>query len=191
MEFGVKSTLTETINADGKKVVSGVFNTNFFDKTGAKLPNCNSDNMQNLVPKMSSVTVVAQWQSIALGEFGASLKPKAEQIMVFPSERLSGACLLGGCDEDDDEGSGLLSENMMSDLSMTKVTATPSNKPPPLRTASKPAPVVAQPVAEEVEEVEEVEYTEENPEDGIQYINTPAPVAAKPVIKRVLPAKKA
>lgn len=189
LEFGVKSTVSETMNSENKKVVTGAFTTHFFDKTGVALANCCSDNMQNLVPKMSSVTVVAHWQGIALGEFGASLKPKAEQIMVFPSERLTGECLLsGGGEDDDDEGSGLLSENMMGDLTVTKVT--PTNKPPPLRAAlQKP---VQQQQQETTQYEEGDEFGETIDDSELQYVNTPAPApapAAK-LVRRVVPAKK-
>lgn len=180
LEFGLKSTLTESFNDAGKKVVAGEFNTNFYDKNNNKILHCRSDRLNEILPKMSSATVVAVWQSIALGEFGASMKPKAEQIKVFPSERLTNECLLGGDEGDEDDGPGLLSENMMDD-----VQAVPTAKnPPPLK------PVMRQQVVpQQVQQGDPEDPDEQEDGEDMQYVNTPQPVVTKPA-RRIMPSKK-
>ena len=53
------------------------------------------------IPNWSHISVLALWGSVALGTWGASIKPKAQQIRVFTNNSLDfDNCLL---DEDDDE----------------------------------------------------------------------------------------
>ena len=60
----------------------------FFDQDGK--PTCASQ-----LTKFTKISVLAMWGSIALGNWGASLKPKAQQIKVFNNEKLvSDECLL-------------------------------------------------------------------------------------------------
>ena len=52
--------------------------------------------------KINKIGVLAMWGSVALGTWGASIKPKAQQIRVFENKNLVvDECLLE-CDDDDD-----------------------------------------------------------------------------------------
>lgn len=57
--------------------------TRFFDQDGNV---CDSTDNAVLLPKFSRVSAVAQWSSISLGIFGASLKPKVIQCRVYPND---------------------------------------------------------------------------------------------------------
>ena len=60
----------------------------FFDQDGK--PTCASQ-----LIKFTKISVLAMWGSIAIGTFGASIKPKAQQIKVFNNEYLvNDECLL-------------------------------------------------------------------------------------------------
>ena len=49
----------------------------------------------------SKISVLAMWGSVALGTWGASIKPKAQQIKVFKNENLvTDECLLESDDDD-------------------------------------------------------------------------------------------
>ena len=66
----------------------------FFDKDGK--PTCASQ-----LTNWSKISVLAMWGSVALGTWGASIKPKAQQIKVFNNENLvSDECLLESDDDD-------------------------------------------------------------------------------------------
>ena len=66
----------------------------FFDEDGK--PTCASQ-----LTNWSKISVLAMWGSVALGTWGASIKPKAQQIKVFNNENLvTDECLLE--EEDDD-----------------------------------------------------------------------------------------
>ena len=60
----------------------------FFDKDGK--PCCASQ-----LTNWTKISVLAMWGSVALGTWGASIKPKAQQIKVFNNENLvNDECLL-------------------------------------------------------------------------------------------------
>ena len=65
----------------------------FFDEEGK--PNLNFE-----IPNFSKISVLAMWGSVTLGTWGASIKPKAQQIRVFNNNNLlPDECLLES-DED-------------------------------------------------------------------------------------------
>ena len=67
----------------------------FFNEDGKPNLNC-------IIPNFSKIGVLAMWGSVALGTWGASIKPKAQQIRVFENKNLVvDECLLE-CDDDDD-----------------------------------------------------------------------------------------
>ena len=67
----------------------------FFDEDGK--PSCASE-----LINWSKISVLAMWGSVALGTWGASIKPKAQQIKVFNNENLVvDECLLESDDDDD------------------------------------------------------------------------------------------
>ena len=60
----------------------------FFDEDGK--PYLNFE-----IPNFSKISVLAMWGSVALGTWGASIKPKAQQIRVFNNNNLvADECLL-------------------------------------------------------------------------------------------------
>ena len=66
----------------------------FFDEDGK--PTCASQ-----LTNWSKISVLAMWGSVALGTWGASIKPKAQQIKVFKNENLvTDECLLESDDEE-------------------------------------------------------------------------------------------
>ena len=66
----------------------------FFDEDGKPNLNCN-------IPNFSKIGVLAMWGSVALGTWGASIKPKAQQIRVFNNNNLvTNECLLESDDDD-------------------------------------------------------------------------------------------
>ena len=77
MEFNVPKSKCKFFNEDGK-------------------PACASD-----LTNWSKISVLAMWGSVALGTWGASIKPKAQQIKVFKNENLVvDECLLESDDDD-------------------------------------------------------------------------------------------
>ena len=51
----------------------------FFNEDGKPNLNC-------IIPNFSKIGVLAMWGSVALGTWGASIKPKAQQIRVFENK---------------------------------------------------------------------------------------------------------
>lgn len=96
LEFGIPTaSTTEYQGPEGLLVQEAVFKTVFFDTTGAKLDPVKSLDSDTVLPKFSRIGVLSQWSSITQGTYGASLKPKAQQFRVFPSESLAtDECLL-------------------------------------------------------------------------------------------------
>ena len=71
-----------------------MINTKFFSEDGS--PSCPSE-----LTNWSKISVLAMWGSVALGTWGASLKPKAQQIRVFNNNNLvTDECLLESDDDD-------------------------------------------------------------------------------------------
>lgn len=141
LEFSLLTdVITEFQTADGI-AQSANFKTAFFAADGSIVSPVDSDNMTEVLPNWSRISVLAQWQSVSLGTYGASLKPKATQIRVFPSEKLSNDhCMLGDDgDEDDNQDFSMPADSLM----LTSV------KPERVVHASaKPAALVVEPDAD-------------------------------------------
>jgi hypothetical protein len=160
LEFALLSEpITESTDSDGKIVQHAGFRTAFFTAEGEKVESVDSDNISDAMPNWSKIAVLAQWTSISLGTYGASLKPKASQIRVFPNERLNNdACMLGDDDEDDEEF--CLPEGLA--LLSVKTEKVKTEKVVPVQSApvAKPAALVTQDDDEEDETSEQDEETE-------------------------------
>lgn len=102
-EFGVPTVSMTEDTIDGVKVQDAVFKPVFFDLNGDKLDPVRYSEVGSALPKFSRVSVLAQWSTITIGTYGATMKPKVQQFKVFPSESLAtDECLLN--DEEDDDG---------------------------------------------------------------------------------------
>ncbi len=102
MDFGIPTTtMTEYPGEDNLLKQEAIFKTTFFDAEGNKLEPVNSSDADTVLPKFSRVSTLSQWSAITQGTYGASLKPKAQQFRVYPSEGLPDAdnCYLGDEDE--------------------------------------------------------------------------------------------
>ena len=103
LDFGITtSSFTERPGPDGLAIQEAIFKTAFFDVLGNNLGAVSSNDSDVAIPKFSRIAALAEWPMITQGTYGASLKPKAEQFRVFPSEQLAtDECLLNDNDEDD------------------------------------------------------------------------------------------
>lgn len=102
-EFGVPTVQMTEDTVDGMKVQDAVFKPVFFDVNGDKLDPVRFTEVEHVMPKFARVSVLAQWSTITIGTYGATLKPKAQQFKVFPSESLAtDECLLN--DDEEEEG---------------------------------------------------------------------------------------
>jgi hypothetical protein len=137
-------------------VQEATFKTVFFDSEGNKLDNVSTNDANTILPKFSRVSTLSQWSTITQGTYGASLKPKAFQMRVYPSEGLPDAdnCYL----DDEDEAAEM--PDMLGGVPAEVViqqrpsTALPKSKAAPVQTpevakvAPKAAPAVtAKPAA--------------------------------------------
>ena len=68
----------------------------FFDDDG-------KPKLNYIIPNFAKIGVLAMWGSVALGTWGASIKPKAQQIRVFNNENLVVDECLIECDNDEDD----------------------------------------------------------------------------------------
>jgi hypothetical protein len=131
LEFGIPTTsMTEHQGKDGVMIQEAIFKTVFFDTTGTKLDSVNSLDGSTALPKFSRLATLSQWSTITQGTYGASLKPKAQQFRVFPSETLAtDECLLNDDGEDEydvgDQFGG-------SDVAVTRVSTSNAVVPPPM-----------------------------------------------------------
>lgn len=207
LEFGLLTdAITETPDADGKLVQHTTFKTVFFNAEGDKIENVTADSVATTgsahsisacLPNWCKISLLAQWTGISLGTYGASLKPKASQIRVFPNERLNNdECMLGGDNEEDDGDFCMPDSLALGSIAPQKVSqqptpvakATPAAAPAPKAVpVKKPAPLVAkveepeEPEDDEevVEEDEEV-VEEDEIEEVVEEVPKPAPVPVKP-----------
>lgn len=155
MEFGIPCILLqEEMGPDGKYRTIATFKPTFYDAHGVKIPNVGSSNMSEYLPNWSRVGVLASWSNISLGTYGASLKPKLEQIRIFPPDRLdSDVCLLEGEDEDDfneDIPNALQSLTVptrATAVAKSAVPAVPVVSVTPVAKTAAPAPVAKAPAA--------------------------------------------
>ena len=181
LEFGLLTdAITESKDHDGKLVQHTTFKTAFFTADGDKLDLVTADSAPGshastdisvCMPNWSKIAILSQWTSISLGTYGASLKPKASQIRVFPNERLNNdECMLGADEEEDGDfcmpdglalGGPIKAEPVRSvaPVALKPAAAAPTQKPAPLQLQEPEVvedPEDEDPEDEEVEEVEEV-----------------------------------
>jgi hypothetical protein len=165
LEFGLLTdSITESKDHDGKLVQHASFKTAFFNADGDKIEPVSSDNIGECMPNWSKLAILAQWSSIALGTFGASIKPKASQIRVFPNERLNNdECML---DDEGDEDFCMPMDALALGAGGIKPTKVTSSTPRPQQHTPTPAPV-KKPAPLVVAEPEEASEPEEDPEDDV------------------------
>ena len=183
-EFSIPiMTKEETKGKDGMYKQSATFRPTFFDAEGKKIEGVTSDNVAEVIPKWSRVSLLAQWSNLTQGTYGISLKPKLHQIRVFPSEKLSNdECLLGGAADDDDEQEDDLPDalgDMMAPVAVKKVA-----KKAPVKVESEDEDDEEIEVEEEEEEKEEEEDIDIVDEDDASEEDDLASVATKPVARR-------
>lgn len=165
LEFGVPTTsTTEHQGADGLMVQEAIFKPVFFDMNATKLDPVTSEEIDQVLPKWSRLSVLAQWSTITQGTYGASVKPKVQQFRVFPSEQLAtDECLLGDDGEEEYDLGDHFGGNFGGSVTVQKLTG---GAPAPLDDgdATVEVEVEAEEVVEAAEEaVEIVEETEPAP----------------------------
>jgi hypothetical protein len=173
LEFALLSEpITESTDADGKIVQHAGFRTAFFTAEGEKVESVDSDNISDAMPNWSKIAVLAQWTSISLGTYGASLKPKASQIRVFPNERLNNdACMLG---DDDEDGEDFCLPEGLALLSVKTEKVVPAQ---PIQAQSQPA-AAAKPVALVTQDDDE--ESSEHEDEPVQAPVVPVPQVIHP-----------
>ena len=189
LEFGLLTdNIKESRDADGKIVQFATFKTNFFNAEGEKVSDVTADSTGSrgesnsiaaCLPNWCKISVLGQWTSISLGTYGASLKPKACQIRVFPNERLNNdECMLGGDNEDTDPDfcmpdvlalGSIAPQRVQVQVQPVKVAAAAAAAP-----VKKPAPLVVEDPEEDVEEEEQSEG--EEVEEVVEEEEAPKPV---------------
>ena len=104
LDFGIPTvSMVEEKGEDNLLHTKAVFKPRFYDADGSKYDEVSTDNIDEILPAWSRMGVVAMWSSISLGTYGASLKPKAQQMRIFPNEGLDNdQCYLDGEDADAD-----------------------------------------------------------------------------------------
>jgi hypothetical protein len=194
LEFGLLTdAITESKDADGKLVQHATFKTVFFNAEGDKVDQVTADSVEShgsahsiraCLPNWCKISILAQWTSISLGTYGASLKPKASQIRVFPNERLNNdECMLGGDNEEEDGDFCMPDGLALGGIAPQRVEPVKTAPVQAQAAAKKPAPlVVAEPEEPEEDEVEEasVDDEEEEVEEVVEEPPKPAPAPAKP-----------
>ena len=166
MTFSVPTgEFTESEGENGKHQVADL-KVKFFDAEGNEMETVNTDNKDDAVPNYSQISILSQWPYIALGTYGASLKPRLQQARVFPGSGMpdTDTCHL---DDDDDEDAADM-PNMLGGGAPIELSA------PKARAGAAVAP--DETYVEEGVELEPEEVVLEQP---------PAPAA-----KRTLPAVK-
>jgi hypothetical protein len=207
MEFGVQTeSMTESLGDNGLMKQRAVFKPTFFNANRDKVfstgfnaanPKVSSDDISEILPKWSRVSLAATWGNLSLGTYGASIKPKILQVQVFPNERLDNdTCLLDDGADADGEPSADLSDMLASSTIAEAAATVPAVKVKP-QTAKKP---VAPPPA--LEESEEPEEEAEPPvksrpavnleDEEEQEVEEAEPEPPKPVVRttRVIAPKK-
>ena len=77
-----------------------IFKTVFFISNGENLGPVYSIRSNRVLPKFSSLGVLAHWSTLTQGTYGITLKPKAIQVRVYPPDSFPVDDLL----QDDEEG---------------------------------------------------------------------------------------
>lgn len=102
-EINMPCTITDETNEAGKIEQTALFRPTFYDADGNKQDGVTSDEIDDVFPAWSESSCLSMWNRITVGTYGASLRPKAQQFRVYPSEGLpQDECFLEA-DEDEDE----------------------------------------------------------------------------------------
>ena len=185
MEFGLPTaSMSEHKGENGIMRQEAVLKPTFYDADGEALPTATTDNMNDILPKWSKISVLAAWGGMSIGTYGASMKPKIQQGRVYPNERLAtDACLLN---DDDDEEEDDLSPGIPNIMGGVKQVKKLSMEEEPVKKAEpvkKEEPVKK--VEEEEESSGEIDEIEEEEEEE------PEPEPVKPVRStKVITTKK-
>ena len=163
MEFGLPTTsMSEQKGENGLMCQEAVLKPTFYAADGEALPTATTENMNDILPKWSKISVLAAWGGMSIGTYGASMKPKIQQGRVYPNERLAtDACLLDD-DDDDDEDIGSSLGNVMGGIKKVSVEA--AAPPAVLPKKLSMEEVVEEVAASEEEEMDEIEEEEPEPE---------------------------
>lgn len=170
-DFGVPCSVEE-VDVDGQKGFFAKFKASFFDESGQIIKDVDSDNVEMILPNWSQTSELTRWSTIALGTYGASLKPKLVQVRIFPGETLNtNDCLLGD-DEDED----------FNDIPNALGDDTPAPAPTQEKQEEEEEEVLDEEEEEEVldeEEEEEVLDEEEEEEEEVKPVSTRRRVTRK------------
>jgi hypothetical protein len=198
MEFGVPhSQMQEEIGSDGKLHVTATFKTNFYDSNSEEIADINSANMAEFLPNWSHVGLLTSWATISLGQYGASLKPKVEQMRISPPDRFhADECLLDSDDEDDfNEDIPMALGTLEAPTPVTKVSGAAKTSVP---SAAKPAPA-STPASTPATTSASTHTAAKTSATSTKPVSTPAPTkaasvptpAAKAVASKAAPAPAA
>jgi hypothetical protein len=161
------------------------FLTKFFDANGSRIQDVTSANISDVVPKYSRVGLLAKWEKISLGAYGASFTPLLHQVRVFPADNLdTDVCLL---DEDgenpfsDDQVPPALGEQQPVKVQKVEPVEMSAEK----STGEDEEDVIEYVEEDGVEEVIEEEVEEEVIEEEVEEVEE-----KRPTLKRRVVAKK-
>lgn len=181
LEFGITTTNSKEIRGeDGLYHQSCEFTGGFFDEAKMKIPNVTSNNADEVLPKFSRISLIANWGSIALGTWGASMKPKIHQLQISPPSQLKNDVWLGASSavDDEEEDDGPMEDLLGLGQATVKVEPVAvTTTPPPEEEEEEEEELEGEEL--EIEEEEEMEMVDEEPEPA------PKPVTKKRVVRRV------
>ena len=171
MEFGIPTvTITESVGDRGLIHQTAVLKPTFFDAEGNRIEQVSSDDISTVLPKWSRISCLALWSGITLGTYGATLKPKVQQIRVYPNQRLDAdECLLD--DDDEEEAPSMLIGGLDTDIA-------------PVRAMVAAAPAVEAPGLDEFVGEDIPLAEDEQVSEVVQQVTKPAAVS-KPSIKPI------
>ena len=101
IEIGIYADLKDVDDPEtGLKTRQGPINIDLYDKDSKSIPNLNTENYMELVPKFSEASCLADWPRLSSGTYGVSLKGRGKQMRVWCKDSFPKECLL---DDDDDD----------------------------------------------------------------------------------------
>lgn len=156
---------------------TATFTVPFFDHNGDKVKGTVDDsNVDDVLPKFSEVSAVANWGNLTQGTYGCTLKPRAEQLRVYPRDELpSDECLI----DDDDNGGERLGDDEGLGAPAASKSRNVSTVPAPPTKVPKPSTA-----ADSDDDGGEVNVDYADGSDGEAPVPAPSLVAAKPVPTR-------
>jgi len=113
LEYAPRLELAISANIKGEPgKETAEFTVPFFNHEGTKISEKVTDsNIDEILPKFSELALVANWGNLTQGTYGCTLKPRAEQIRIYPRDELpNDECLIN----DDDNGDGELNSERPS-----------------------------------------------------------------------------